>query len=96
MAKIAIKSENITPYGGIFYVMGEFKRTSKLSASPAFLASPSPCFASPACFAPAGIASLGRGPLAAAGSLTPSGVRLKAPASPGLFRGTRIGKIEKF
>ena len=27
MAKIAIKSENITPYGGIFYVMGEFKRT---------------------------------------------------------------------
>ena len=27
MAKIAIKSENITPYGGIYYVMGEFKRT---------------------------------------------------------------------
>lgn len=27
MAKIAIKNENITPYGGIFYVMDEFKRT---------------------------------------------------------------------
>ena len=54
--------------------------------SPAFLASPSPRFASPACFAPAGIAARGRGPLAAAGSLTPSGVRLKAPAAPGLFR----------
>lgn len=26
MAKIAIKYENITPYGGIFYVMDEFKR----------------------------------------------------------------------
>ena len=64
--------------------------------SPALLASPSPRFASPACFAPAGIAARGQGQLDAAGSLTPSGVRLKAPASPGLFRGTRIGKIEKF
>ena len=35
----------------------------------------------------AGLRSLARDPLAAAGSLTPSGVRLKAPAAPGLFRG---------
>lgn len=27
MAKVAIKYENIVPYGGIFYVMDEFKRT---------------------------------------------------------------------
>ena len=27
MAKIAIKYDNIVPYGGIFYVMDEFKRT---------------------------------------------------------------------
>ena len=27
MAKVAIKNENIVPYGGIFYVMDEFKRT---------------------------------------------------------------------
>ena len=26
MAKVAIKDENIVPYGGIFYVMDEFKR----------------------------------------------------------------------
>ena len=35
----------------------------------------------------AGLRSLARDPLAAAGSLTPSGERLKAPAAPGLFRG---------
>ena len=35
----------------------------------------------------AGLRSLARDPLAAAGSLTPSGGRLKAPAAPGLFRG---------
>ena len=27
MAKIAIKNDNIVPYGGIFYAMNEFKRT---------------------------------------------------------------------
>ncbi len=27
MAKVAIKYENIVPFGGIFYVMEEFKRT---------------------------------------------------------------------
>ena len=27
MAKIAIKYDNIVPYGGIFYAMNEFKRT---------------------------------------------------------------------
>ena len=54
--------------------------------SPAFLASPSPRFASPPSFATGGIATLGRAPLDAAGTLTPSGVRLKAPAAPGLFR----------
>ena len=92
MAKIAIKEENIAPYGEIFYVMGKFKRITvrgQTARSPALLASPSPCFAPPPCFASGGIASLGRGPLAAAGSLTPSGVRLKAPATPGLFRGDR-------
>ena len=26
MAKVAIKYDNIVPYGGIFYVMNEFKR----------------------------------------------------------------------
>ena len=34
-----------------------------------------------------GLRSLARDPLAAAGSLTPSSERLKAPAAPGLFRG---------
>ena len=27
MAKVAIKYDNIVPYGGIFYAMNEFKRT---------------------------------------------------------------------
>jgi len=27
MAKIAIKYDNIVPYGGIFYAMNEFRRT---------------------------------------------------------------------
>ena len=27
MAKVAIKYDNIVPYGGIFYAMNEFRRT---------------------------------------------------------------------